>query len=132
MACNRFVASNLKMIINNNASFPFKNSSICKTPMSNTLLDSGFIDTNDIGLNSPRDESLVFRTVLHCAPLETKGHKNHATEGNQTVVRYLYGPSLRAGPDNFTINEFTYQVRDFDSQYSGLRIDRTTDNFQLG
>lgn len=93
------------------AACPFRNSSICRTNSSNIHLDSGYIDlNNDLGVNAPPDNNILFRTVLQCAPLETQGY-TEAVEGlRDNFTTYYYGP--------FWGVDYTYMVESLDSQYN--------------
>ncbi|KAJ3576404.1 hypothetical protein NPX13_g3710 [Xylaria arbuscula] len=55
--------------------------------------ESGFIDSHlDLGVNAPPDQRFQFRTIIHCAPLTTKGYRSsHTRSDNQTFSRYHYG-----------------------------------------
>lgn len=131
MECNRFVVSHLPTVTtNNNASCPF-DQKICRTPNSNIRLDSGFIDTRDLGLNAREEESLAVRYMLHCAPLETTGYTSRAIQRGQKVVRYHYGSSYIGPSDNITARNFTHQAQDIDTQYSGTKINQVSGNFRL-
>ncbi|GAP83325.1 hypothetical protein SAMD00023353_0203250 [Rosellinia necatrix] len=87
-----FVRRELGTSVDSNAPCPF-NETVCSSTSSNIRLDSGFIDTHfDLGVNAPPDERFQFKTVLHCAPLTTKGYRSSYTGwDNQTFSRYFYG-----------------------------------------
>lgn len=108
--CTSFVRANLRSTIDTEASCPFA-SGLCRSDNANIRLDTGYIDSNnDLGMNSPKDERILFRSVLSCAPLATEGFStNIATEtGNYTA--YDYG--------NKTLGQnYTYKVRSLQEQY---------------
>lgn len=115
--------NNLRATVDSSASCPFSDE-ICRTNSSNIILDSGYIDTvKDLGVNSPQDESVQFRTVLQCAPLETHGYTSTITTPADNFTQYYYGPFLN-GPD---IRNATFTVESLDSQYY-----RQADNPQSG
>jgi hypothetical protein len=72
------------------------------------------MDSNlHLGLNSPDNQKVLWRHVLHCAPLITKGFTSqNKTDGN--LVRYHYGSyDGPAGHKNYV-----YEVEDVEAQYS--------------
>lgn len=78
------------------------------------ILDTGYIDTvRDLGVNNPQDESIQFRTVLQCAPLETDGYTGSLATPTENYTQYYYGAFLN-GPD---ILNSTFTVPTLDSQY---------------
>lgn len=90
---------------------PFSNVSICRTNSSNIRLDTGYIDLNDdLGVNAPPENNILFRSVLQCAPLETQGYTEPMKGPRDNFTAYYYGPSF---PTNYT-----YMVEDLDSQYN--------------
>ncbi|KAK4202751.1 hypothetical protein QBC40DRAFT_39844 [Triangularia verruculosa] len=117
--CTTFVRPNLPTIINRTAACPFSNDNgICRSATSNLFLDSGYIDSNDhLGLNSPEDERIQFRSTLHCAPLATEGRSDSYEHSGANYTRYYYGPLRPGSKDNFTTVNFTYQVESLSSQY---------------
>lgn len=108
--CNRFVAPRLVAVsVNYSAGCPFE-SKMCRTNASNLRIDSGYIDINrDLGMNTAAEERFTWRTVLHCAPLVTEGHRSNVTHENQTFIRYHYGHTID--------NNYTYEVGDLAQQY---------------
>ncbi|KAI1359235.1 hypothetical protein F5Y08DRAFT_349862 [Xylaria arbuscula] len=78
--------------VGTNASCPF-GGNICSSNSSNIRIESSFIDSHlDLGVNAPPDQRSQFRTIIHCAPLTTKGYRSsHTRSDNQTFSRYHYG-----------------------------------------
>ncbi|KAG8161282.1 hypothetical protein KVR01_009546 [Diaporthe batatas] len=68
----------------------------------------------DFGLNSPPNERILIRNVLHCAPLATEG--NMITTNN--TVAFDYGPAtgINKQGEIFPQN-YTYSVEDLPDQY---------------
>ena len=85
---------------------------------SNFRLDSGYIDSDgDLGINSSPGRKFLYRSIVHCAPLKTKGYtkKTRYTPPekdpaksfvNRTVFQYFYGEGQNYD-GHFT--DFTYQ-----------------------
>lgn len=77
-------------------------------------MDSHF----DLGLNSPPNERILIRNVLHCAPLVTNG--NMFTT-NDSLVAFDYGPAVGIDQhQNFSLKEHTYITGDFRRQYINI------------
>ncbi|TRX91982.1 hypothetical protein FHL15_007079 [Xylaria flabelliformis] len=89
--CNRFVTERLATNIDLDAPCPF-NASICRNDAGNLRLDTGFLDSNDhFGLNSPANQRIRWRHVLHCAPLQTAGYTTEVIAPNDSYTLYHYG-----------------------------------------
>lgn len=122
--CTHFAKDHLSSTVDIQADCPFRNSSICRSNASNILLDSGYIDLNeDLGVNAAPDNNILFRAVLHCAPLETQGYTQPVKGPRDNFTTYNYGPSPQT--------DYTYMVEDLDSQYNkqagnGFRGEGTT------
>ncbi|KAM7218392.1 hypothetical protein V8F06_006156 [Rhypophila decipiens] len=112
LGCTTFVQNKLPFTVDTAAPCPFA-PELCRTQNANIRLDTGLLDSNDhLGLNAPPENRVLFRKVLHCAPLVTEGYKSthsHSIDkaNNQTakpMVRYHYGASnrQRTGEHNFT------------------------------
>lgn len=85
--CNRFTVQKVGKRINNQAECPFENH-LCRNGSANLRIDSGYLDSHDVlGFNAPPDERIMFRNVLHCAPLTTTGYTH---EGNLSIGRYTF------------------------------------------
>ncbi|KAJ8124562.1 hypothetical protein O1611_g9078 [Lasiodiplodia mahajangana] len=96
------VRRELATSVDTNASCPF-DKTVCSRNSSNLRLDSGFIDSHfDLGVNASPDQRLQFRTVLHCAPLTTRGYRSsYNRPDNLTLSRYHYGVTA--------VGNFTYE-----------------------
>lgn len=67
----------------------------------------------DLGINSPDDQRIQFRTTLHCAPLETKGHSRDINTSDANLTAYYYG-SVCNGLNDLNA---TYVKESVQSQY---------------
>ncbi|KAI1363845.1 hypothetical protein F5Y08DRAFT_354131 [Xylaria arbuscula] len=87
-----FVQRTLSTRMNNEAPCPFKDS-LCRSNSSNLILDTGFIDfSHDLGLNLQPNRGILYRQVLHCAPLVTEGRTKKTTlNGRSNYTTYSYG-----------------------------------------
>ncbi|KAI0448075.1 hypothetical protein F4803DRAFT_567680 [Xylaria telfairii] len=112
-----FVQRTLSTGMNNKASCPFKDY-LCRSNSSNLVLDSGFIDIgHDLGLNLQPDQSMLYRQILHCAPLVTEGRKKKTTlNGRPNYTTYSYGGAPIIIATNESTN-YTFTVKDIESQY---------------
>lgn len=100
--CNHFVRRNLMLqgSVDLKARCPFGNNS-CITPA--VRLDTGLLNSNDdLGLNSPSHDSLSFRRVTTCAPINVEQYattwRSDMIEGyggktNTSVRFYEFGKS---------------------------------------
>ncbi|KAI0437014.1 hypothetical protein F4803DRAFT_540305 [Xylaria telfairii] len=85
--CNRFAAKKIPKRIYSQANCPFKDR-LCQDQTNNLRIDSGYLDSHEVlGFNSPPNERILFRNVLHCAPLATAAFKS---EGNVSLGRYTF------------------------------------------
>ncbi|KAK3683339.1 hypothetical protein B0T22DRAFT_245517 [Podospora appendiculata] len=86
-----FVQPQLPMSMNTTAGCPF-DAQLCATNNSNLILDTGLLDSHThLGINSPPESRFQLRTVLHCAPLVTEGHKQPFTSfHDQLFTSYFY------------------------------------------
>ncbi|KAK2613403.1 hypothetical protein N8I77_000321 [Diaporthe amygdali] len=109
--CGTFVRSRLQFNPVLNASCPF-NDTICSSNDSNLLLDSGFISSDDFGLNLPSSQRMFYRELIHCAPLRTDGFVKNVSTKYDNYTRYSYGDW--AGPAS---HNWTYEVEDLNAQY---------------
>lgn len=102
--CTHFVKNNLPSTVDVDAHCPFSDG-ICRSDTSNIMLDTGYIDSvRDLGINSPQDESIQFRAVLHCAPLKTQGYTIETSTPVENHTQYHYGPFL-IGPERQNATE---------------------------
>lgn len=88
-----------------NATCPFPGEDICLTNFNNLRLDTGYIESDrDLGINSPPGTKFLYRSLVGCAPVKTKGYAKGIvakTYVNQTVFQYFYG-ELQNYEKNFT------------------------------
>ncbi|KAI1762725.1 hypothetical protein GGR53DRAFT_532247 [Hypoxylon sp. FL1150] len=119
LACNTYVVDKLPTaVMGFKAPCPFQGN-ICRSNTSNLLLDTGFIDSNDhLGLNFDPENRILFRKVLQCAPLITEGHDASYKIPGFNYTQYDYGNGF-VRDLNYTRTElnYTYEVRDWESQY---------------
>ncbi|KAF1983251.1 hypothetical protein K402DRAFT_319465, partial [Aulographum hederae CBS 113979] len=117
-ACFVFVNSALNVKTNLQASCPFQQD-ICRDSSSNLYLDTGFVDSHtDLGWNAPPEERILYRRVLHCAPLQNEGY-------TETVLPFN-------GPQDFSethrscdfILAFTHRERTLLSNFQSIRTNR--------
>ena len=95
--CGRFVAQRISGHINETATCPFENG-MCRKSSSNLQLDTGYVDSHkDLGLNAPENERILWRNVVHCSPLITKGFTSNSITplGNMTFYHYGKAFALR-------------------------------------
>lgn len=101
-------------MVDSQAACPFHNSSICRSNSSNIRLDTGYISLlNDLGVNAPSDQDILFRKVLHCAPLDTQGYTEPINGWNDNFTIYNYGPLH----ENFNLS-YTYMIATPYAQYN--------------
>ncbi|KAF2969823.1 hypothetical protein GQX73_g3789 [Xylaria multiplex] len=112
-----FVQRTLSTGMNNKASCPFKDY-LCRSNSSNLVLDSGFIDIGyDLGLNLQPDRTMLYRQILHCAPLVTEGREKKTTLNDRpNYTTYSYGGAHLIIATNESTN-YTFTVKDIESQY---------------
>jgi hypothetical protein len=125
--CGLFITKQITGTIDKNATCPFSNE-VCRNSQSNIRLDTGYVDSHaHFGLNSPPNERILFRNVVHCAPLTTEGYTTLETNtplGN--VTKYHYGSSRNATGD---IN-YVHLAESLRSQYTADSTWRNM-NFRL-
>lgn len=114
--CNLFVKDHLPGSVNQRAQCPFQ-AEVCRSNSSNLYLDSGLLDSGEhFGLNTAPGDRIQFRSVLHCAPLETQGYTSTRNAPHANYTRYHYGSTFidatTLSPDNMT-----YEYLSRDSQY---------------
>lgn len=115
LGCGGFATNRLPSTVNVTASCPFSNE-MCRNISTNIRFDTGYIDSHDdFGLNTPPDKRIKWRSILHCAPLVTKGftsQRNVSSLGSVTF--YHYGRLAGLG-------NYTYAAQSVASQYSITR-----------
>ncbi|KAJ3573265.1 hypothetical protein NPX13_g4761 [Xylaria arbuscula] len=99
--CSRFAKQYItSSIMDQKATCPFK-SNLCRTGSANLRIDSGYLDSHDtFGFNAPPNERILFRYVLHCAPLKTTGFSYEANTSIGKYVFYKYGNITVYGLEN--------------------------------
>lgn len=118
-SCLTFVRPQLPGKENKSAACPFQDS-VCRDTSANLLLDSGYMDSHlDFGLNTPPDQRILIRNVLHCAPLATDGNMINMTD---SIVAFDYGPALEydSQADTSIPQGHTCTVKDLRGQYDEL------------
>ncbi|KAI0540025.1 hypothetical protein GGR58DRAFT_512040 [Xylaria digitata] len=71
--CGRFVTKKLESFIDNKATCPFQDK-MCRSNSTNIRIDSGYINSHEhLGHNYPVEDRVLFRNVIHCAPITTTG-----------------------------------------------------------
>lgn len=91
--CNQFVRPRLPLSVNRSISCPFPDD-ICKMPMGNLELDTGYINSHHhLGVNAPPKDRFEMRILQRCAPIKTKEYMSDYTDSDYgPVARYYYGP----------------------------------------
>lgn len=119
--CSSFVTPRLQSIQDLNASCPFSEP-MCRRQSGNIRLDSGYVDSHKhLGLNSPPGRRILWRHVVHCAPLVTEGFTSQE-DNSQASTRYHYGSvTVRDGDV-----DYIYKAPSLESQYSDVLSE---DNF---
>lgn len=116
--CTSFAKPKLPTMVDYRAPCPFADS-ICRSNDSNIRLDTGYIDSSQsLGINAPAGERVLFRGVLHCAPLATEQNSGNVTLPLGKYTRYFYGPSA-----TFDDQNFTYQAEGLSLQYPNIAED---------
>ncbi|KAI0536531.1 hypothetical protein GGR58DRAFT_503168 [Xylaria digitata] len=119
LECGRFTTkkvANNKM--DNQAGCPFKEH-LCRNESTNLYIDSGYIDSHKVfGINAPLNERVLFREVLHCAPLTTTGftYEKNTSLGRSTL--YQYGFTIGGGENNYV-----HAAQSVESQYLAAKAD---------
>ncbi|KAI2615186.1 hypothetical protein GGR54DRAFT_632289 [Hypoxylon sp. NC1633] len=73
------------------ATCPFS-SSICRDGSANLRINSGYRDSHtDLGLNAPSNQRVLWRNVIQCSPLKTKGFTSQRTTTAPNMTLYHYG-----------------------------------------
>ncbi|RCI12094.1 hypothetical protein L249_0884 [Ophiocordyceps polyrhachis-furcata BCC 54312] len=129
LSCGTFVLRSLPYTSNHQASCPFRGG-ICRSNTSNLMLDTGYLDSHEhLGVNSSPDLRIRFRTMLHCAPLETEGYSTDIRNPSRNYTRYFYGRRTHeSSPDRD--GNYTLQVRALSDQYGWYY--RNADNQDAG
>lgn len=116
--CINFIQDHLPGTMDDRASCPFQEG-MCRSNQSNLLLDSGYLDSREhFGFNTPDSQRILFRTTMHCAPINTEGFSKNVSTPRNNYTQYFYGSY-----DYEENKDFTWQTEDLDAQYI-----RTDDN----
>ncbi|KAI0154689.1 hypothetical protein GGR57DRAFT_512248 [Xylariaceae sp. FL1272] len=127
--CNRFVTQQLtdNIIVDTNAECPFGDN-ICRNTSANLRLDTGYLDShNHLGINAPAEERIIWRNVLHCAPIVTQGYTSQVSTSQGNMTRYHYGTTYH---DSVPIN-YTFEALDIETQYREYLQTSKSSYFQL-
>lgn len=109
--CKSFVRTKLRSTVDTRSPCPFANG-LCRTDNANIRLDTGYIDSNnDLGMKAPRNERILFRAVLSCAPLSTEEFATTITTETGDYTLYDYGKKTMG-------QNYTYRVPNLRSQYA--------------
>lgn len=104
--CDTFVQTRLPTTITRNSSCPFPEE-MCRTKDKNIVFDTGYLDSHeDLGINTPVEDRVLFRRISACASLVTDGYRrlhNYSEKG--TYARYFYGQDLNDDFPNLTDEE---------------------------
>ncbi|KAI1752806.1 hypothetical protein F4782DRAFT_546419 [Xylaria castorea] len=117
--CDHFVMDRITGSIDDNATCPF-DSTICLNQWGNIRIDSDFVNSHlHLGLNAPINERILWRNVLHCAPLTTAGFTSIDTQSPTNDVLFHYG--------NMTTSsgkvDYMFRIPGLDSQYTSALSD---------
>lgn len=118
--CATFIKRSLPYSTDDQAPCPFQGG-ICRTNTSNLLFDTGYLNSHEhLGVNSSPDRRILFKTTLHCAPLQTAGYSRDIQTPFRNYTRYYYGRRTHDTSRDHDGN-YTLQVRDLDDQYDHFK-----------
>ncbi|KAI0401872.1 hypothetical protein F4802DRAFT_393586 [Xylaria palmicola] len=128
--CGRFVAKRIDADVDTEAGCPFEDN-VCRLKSGNIRIDSGYMDSHKhFGLNSPTDQRMLVRKVLHCAPLTTTGYSSQINLAIGNVTLYHYGNiTTHTG-----LHDYMATAKSIESQYSYTLSSNTLQayaNYQL-
>lgn len=119
--CTSFVRARLPSDVDTQAPCPFA-AGLCRSDNENIRLDTGYINShNDLGMNAPESERILFRASLSCAPLLTEGYSKNITGETGDYTVYEYG-NATAGQN------YTYKVLGLQAQYAAEATERPRGN----
>lgn len=117
--CDRLVESRLEGMVDMDAPCPFDDQ-ICQSQSGNIRLDTGYVNSHShLGLNSPEKQRVLWRNVLHCAPLTTDGFTSQEVTPLQNFTRYHLGSQ---NAPNSSI-DYVHKAPSLESQYSSVFAD---------
>lgn len=120
-SCATFVRPQLSGERDSSAACPFAPELCALGQTGNLRLDSGYLDSHhDLGMNSPKSERILMRSVLHCAPLVVDGNSEAMTVDNETAyTAYGFGnATVFDDKDHYWLLNYTYVVPDLATQYA--------------
>lgn len=89
--CATFIQPRLQWTIDRNTTCPFPgNEDICLNNFGNLRIDSGYINSHyHLGINSPPEARILYRRVVECAPVQTRGYTRNFTPApaNESYVQ---------------------------------------------
>ncbi|KAL5360493.1 hypothetical protein BJX96DRAFT_184582 [Aspergillus floccosus] len=120
--CNIYAQTRLALHTTTNASCPFQSGMCLEGDTAAFAMDTGLLDSrDDLGINTPDDDRLLFRKFVSCAPLTRAGHITVHNDSNPLpnfpysdylVAAYHYGPSYQGNEtQNYTYYYDTMTVR---------------------
>lgn len=112
--CNIYARTRLALHATTNASCPFQSGMCLEGDTAAFTMDTGLLDSReDLGMNTPDDDRLLFRKSVSCAPLTRAGYVTIHNDtnplpnfpySNYLVAAYHYGPAFNG---DATVN-YTY------------------------
>ncbi|KAI8623922.1 hypothetical protein F5Y19DRAFT_468179 [Xylariaceae sp. FL1651] len=134
LACGHLTMDRIARNIDTQAVCPF-NETICREKSKNLRIDSGLMDSHiHFGFNAPAHQRLLWRKVLHCAPMVTEDYTSLYT--SQTINKSLDGSTLyHYGSFRFRESvDYMFLARSIQSQYDLIQSNDTVlsySNFDL-
>lgn len=115
--CAGFIANRLPGDIDLDAPCPFDDQ-LCRTTSANVRFDTGYINSHEhLGMNAPVGQRILWRNVLHCAPLATEGYTSQDVTPTDNYTRYHYG---KIYANSSTARDYIYKAPSVESQYAAV------------